>query len=92
MPKKNIHERAFDEGTITKLELFDSYLKSWLPVFIHSKPEKDIIICDFFAGPGRDIVGVDGSPIRFLKTIYGYKDDIIAKKKKSHYILMNLMT
>jgi hypothetical protein len=27
MPRKGLHEKPFDEGTITKLEIFENYAK-----------------------------------------------------------------
>lgn len=32
------HDRPFDEGTLTKLQIFQLYAREWLPVFL-SKPE-----------------------------------------------------
>ena len=55
MQNRDIHKKAFDEGTQTKLELFRAYLREWLPVFI-SKGEiywPNVNILDFFAGSGR---------------------------------------
>jgi three-Cys-motif partner protein len=68
MPIKNLHAKAFDEGTIVKLELFEEYAKAWLPTFIMSQ-YKEIWIFDFFAGTGYDIDGNPGSPIRLLQQI-----------------------
>lgn len=51
----NFHQQPFDEGTITKLDLYQAYAKSWLPVFLSgSKAGSTVSIVDFFAGPGRD--------------------------------------
>ena len=30
----DLHRHPFDEGTITKLEIFEAYTKEWLPVFV----------------------------------------------------------
>ena len=65
MPGKNIHKEPFDEGTITKLEIFQRYAREWLPVFVMDKRKK-VNIFDFFAGTGYDGAGVPGSPIRIL--------------------------
>lgn len=70
------HEEPFDEGTITKLELFQRYAEEWLPVFI-SRPDpywKDLHIYDFFAGSGTDADGVEGSPLRILRVIHSFSD------------------
>ena len=32
----DLHRHPFDEGTITKLEIFEAYTKEWLPVFVMS--------------------------------------------------------
>jgi len=34
MASKDLHDEAFDEATITKLEIFEKYLEAWLPTFI----------------------------------------------------------
>ena len=81
MAIKNLHDHPFDEGTITKLEIFEAYTKEWLPVFVMS-PYKHICIFDLFAGPGRDKNGVAGSPIRILQQIAGMMECIIRRGKR----------
>ena len=74
----DLHNKPFDEGTIEKLWIFKNYINEWLPVFL-SRPNpnvKEINICDFFAGPGKDTKGVDGSPIILLKSIKQYESFI----------------
>lgn len=66
---RDIHNTPFDEETLVKLEIFESYTKEWLPTMIMGNFESDVCIFDFFAGPGYDIVGVPGTPIRILKQI-----------------------
>ncbi len=78
---KNLHNKPFDEGTLTKLEIFEKYLKEWLPVFIQQGCPK-IFIVDFFAGPGKDIDGKPGSPLRIMETIFSYKDSILNRQIK----------
>ena len=75
MPGKNIHKEPFDEGTITKLEIFQRYTREWLPVFVMAR-SKRVNIFDFFAGTGYDVKGVPGSPIRILEEIKGQIDNI----------------
>jgi three-Cys-motif partner protein len=68
---RDIFDKPFDDGTLIKLKIFEDYLKEWLPVFI-SKPNpiwKEIQIFDLFAGAGKDINGVNGSPLRILTTL-----------------------
>ncbi|WP_321436186.1 three-Cys-motif partner protein TcmP [uncultured Bacteroides sp.] len=64
----DLHSKPFDEGTITKLEIFENYAKAWIPTFVMSGRSK-ICIFDFFAGTGYDKNGVPGSPIRILEQI-----------------------
>ena len=66
----NHHSKPFDEGTLTKLELFEDYAQEWTPTFVMSG-HKNIWIFDFFAGPGYDLNGIPGSPIRLLAQIDG---------------------
>jgi len=63
MPRRDLHTKAFDEGTKEKLELYREYLREWLPVFINSPYVDALQIFDFFAGPGIDIDDNPGSPI-----------------------------
>ena len=87
MTAKNLHDHPFDEGTITKLEIFEAYTKEWLPVFVMS-PYKHICIFDLFAGTGRDLNGVAGSPIRILQQVNGMLDAIDNREKRV-YIWLN---
>jgi len=68
---EDFHRRPFDEGTLTKLELFELYAREWLPVFLaNDHPQrKEVHIFDFFAGPGKDSRGVAGSPLRLLQQL-----------------------
>ena len=75
MPGKNIHKEPFDEGTITKLDIFQRYAREWLPVFVMDQRRK-VNIFDFFAGTGYDVKGVPGSPIRILEEIKGQIENI----------------
>ncbi len=69
MPKAKHHDKPFDPGTVVKLTLFERYLESFLPVFIHHPGIQKINIFDFFCGPGADIKGRRGSPIRAVDAI-----------------------
>ena len=75
MPGKNIHKEPFDEGTLTKLDIFQQYAREWLPTFVMSQRRR-VYIFDFFAGPGYDENGVPGSPIRILTEIKGQIQNI----------------
>lgn len=81
MPVVDLHEKAFDEGTIVKLELFEEYAKEWLPTFIMSH-YKEVWIFDFFAGTGYDIAGAAGSSIRLLRQIKNQIGNIFQQKIK----------
>jgi len=66
MASDDFHDRPFDEGTLTKLQIFELYTREWLPVFL-ARPRPDgrraeIHIFDFFAGPGADSRGRTGKP------------------------------
>ncbi len=74
MTSKDLHKQPFSEETITKLDIFEKYLESWLPVAIQSRFITEVNICDFFAEIGRDIKGIDASPIRILETIKKFED------------------
>ncbi|MHC4705524.1 MAG: three-Cys-motif partner protein TcmP [Planctomycetota bacterium] len=73
----DFHQKAFDEGTVTKLGLFERYAEAWLPVFLaRSSRTKVVTIVDFFAGPGQDVNGTPGSPLILLKQIRKYTTPI----------------
>lgn len=79
---KDLHIEPFSDETLTKLEIFQSYAKSWLPVFTMQDWCKEIHIIDFFAGPGFDVNNVKGSPIIFLDIIFEQQNNLLNKKKK----------
>lgn len=81
MAAKNHHSKPYDEGTLTKLEIFEMYAKEWLPTFIMTKVYTNLWIFDFFAGPGYDNNGIEGSPIRLLKQISGHIGYIFSQNK-----------
>ncbi len=77
MPSSKFHAKPFDEGTLTKLKLFELYTREWLPVFLANPPPRRsaIHLFDFFAGPGTDSKGIPGSPIRILRQLAAYRDN-----------------
>jgi three-Cys-motif partner protein len=81
MPNKDIFDKPFDEGTISKLEIFENYLDSWLPTFILSDFKKPIQIFDLFAGAGYDNTSIEGSPIRTLRIIRKHSPKLRNKNK-----------
>jgi three-Cys-motif partner protein len=90
MTAKDLHKQPFSEETITKLDIFEKYLESWLPVAIQSPFIAEVNICDFFAGIGRDIKGTDGSPMRIIKTIKKFEDHILKENLKIHLLFNEL--
>lgn len=89
MAVRDIFEKPFDDGTLTKLKIFEDYFKEWLPVFI-AKPNpawKQIQIFDLFAGAGKDVTGVYGSPLRVLSILNDNKTLIQNSKVKIKFIV-----
>lgn len=82
MANKDIFDDPFDEGTLTKLEIFEKYFEVWLPTFLMSNFNKPIQVFDLFAGIGYDKVRQEGSPIRILKIINKYRNIIESCGKK----------
>lgn len=75
MGKASFHREPYDAGSLTKLEIFESYAEAWIPVFT-SRPKPhfpEIHLFDFFSGPGTDSVGVPGSPLRILRQLKTYQ-------------------
>jgi three-Cys-motif partner protein len=68
MGSGDFHAQPYDEGTLTKLRIIELYAKEWFPVFSASTTPwcREVHVFDFFAGPGRDRNGVQGSPLRIL--------------------------
>jgi len=93
MPAKNLFRKPFDDGTKTKLALFENYLLEWLPVFL--SPNKvfwpTINIFDFFAGEGYDCARTKGSPILILENIKKY-EDLIRRKNLKVNVYLNEFT
>lgn len=78
----NLHDKPFDETTLTKLKLFEDYAQAWIPTFVMQPKFHEIHIFDFFAGTGYDINGVAGSPIRILDKITEQRGNIFKNKVK----------
>jgi len=88
MPSKDLFDEPFDEGTLTKLEIFEKYFEEWLPTFIMGPYNKPIQVFDLFAGIGYDKIGQEGSPIRILKVINKFRG-ILARNNKKVGIYLN---
>lgn len=67
---------SYGEGTVTKLKIFEEYIKNWIPNFINPKTsDKKVSIFDFFAGPGYDKNKNPGSPILILESVKYHKNN-----------------
>jgi len=84
----DFHIKPFSEETKTKLLIFQSYLREWLPVFLARKEIiwRNINIIDFFAGPGYDNEMNEGSPLLIISELDNYLDYI-----KNSQININLI-
>ncbi len=74
MAQRGFYSKPFDPGTLTKLRIFELYTRGWLPVFLSSDrpPFREIHLFDFFCGPGADLEGQIGSPLRTLGQLKEY--------------------
>lgn len=89
MSAKNLFDKPFDDGTLDKLNIFRDYLKEWLPVFISNPTPiwKEIQIFDFFAGQGKDINGIYGSPMIIISVLNENKTLILKSGVKIKVVL-----
>jgi hypothetical protein len=85
MPVRDLHEKPFDEGTKTKLEIYRGYVSAWLQVFLHSDKfrGKPLQFYDFFAGPGEDPRGEPGSPLILIEELLAERSNI---KQRGHEV------
>lgn len=65
-----LHDKGFDDATLTKLSLFREYVKAWLPVWMNQR--RYVSIYDFFCGPGFDSKSNPGSPAIILEEVKRY--------------------
>lgn len=72
---KDFHNKPFDDETILKLEIFQGYIREWLPVFLSRKSFNVINIFDFFAGPGKDVDDKRGSPLIIIDEVRNFLND-----------------
>lgn len=86
---KNINNRPFEDTTQLKLDIFRECFREWLPVFIHTKWTKEVVIFDFFAGSGKDANGVLGSPLVLLDEAKGENRKFCSKVKKNISFIFN---
>ncbi|MDR3608947.1 MAG: three-Cys-motif partner protein TcmP [Ignavibacteriaceae bacterium] len=90
MSSKDIFDNPFDEGTLTKLEIFEKYFEKWLPTFVLSRFTNPIQVFDLFAGSGFDKNDIPGSPIRIIEIINKYSTILKSKNKIVHLFFNDL--
>ena len=88
MPRKDIFDKPFDEGTLAKLEIFEKYFEIWLPTFVMSPFKQPIQIFDLFSGSGVDKSGIPGSSLRIIETINKHSS-ILKKQNKVVHLFFN---
>ena len=78
MPTRDLHAKPFDEGTKTKPEIYRSYVRAWLQVFLHAElfRGKALQFFDFFCGPGEDSAGEPGSPLIVIDELLAARANI----------------
>lgn len=87
MPKEDINEKAFDDATLIKLDIFEKYFEEWLPVWLYQETCESVLITDFLAGPGCDAIGSPGSPMRIFRILDKFHERIISTRTKIRVIL-----
>ena len=85
MPGRDLHNKPFDEGTKIKLEIYRSYVRAWLQVFLHAEVfrGKALQFFDFFCGPGEDSAGEPGSPLILINELLAERAKI---EQRRHHI------
>ncbi|MBS0664382.1 MAG: three-Cys-motif partner protein TcmP [Verrucomicrobia bacterium] len=89
MGNSGFHSEPYDDGTLTKLDIFELYAQEWIPVFT-AKPNPlypEVHIFDFFCGPGTDSKGNAGSPLRILRQLRNYLEKPVAGWNKVRIVV-----
>ena len=83
VPARDFHIKPFDEGTKTKLQIYRSFVRAWLQVFLHADAfrGKPLQFFDFFCGPGEDSTGEPGSPLILINELVAERAKI---KERGH--------
>lgn len=76
MSNNNFFDLPFDEETLIKLNLYEEYLRKWIPVFLATERPfvRTINIFDFFSGVGKDVNNMPGSPLIALSVLMEYSE------------------
>lgn len=73
MDKKDIHKKAWDEATLTKLRVFEALVFEWLNIVLEAikkfNKHKEIAIYDLCCGTGHDIDDKEGSPLKIINIL-----------------------
>lgn len=85
---KDINKKAFDEATKLKLNIFGECFEEWLPVFNNNYTDQ-VYIFDLFAGSGKDINNVMGSPLVLFDKAKGKNRKYCLKKNKDTRFIFN---
>lgn len=89
MASSDHHDKPYDEGTRKKLEIYTSFLRAWIQVFLHTQAfPGPLRFFDFFSGPGQDGKGVPGSPLILMEELARHRE-LIASSKRGVEILFN---
>lgn len=74
---KSFFDDGFDDVTIAKLDIYESYLQAWLPVPLSGRMHvSEAVIYDLFCGPGVDSRGQEGSPLR-ARNVVAKNDELV---------------
>jgi three-Cys-motif partner protein len=78
VPARDLHIKPFDEGTKTKLQIYRSFVRAWLQVFLHAEDFRGqpLRLFDFFCGPGEDSTGEPGSPLILINELLAVRTEI----------------
>src|SRR5258708_6722825 len=89
MGNQGFHDKPYDAGTRTKLEIFELYTQEWIPVFLSPAQPRftEVHVFDFFSGPGTDSEGTYGSPLRILEQFRRYHRKGLAGWKKARIVV-----
>lgn len=84
---KDMHNKVWDEATLTKLEVFKELVFEWLNIVLKAMEKfennKEISIYDLCCGCGYDLEKNEGSPLKIIRTL-------VARKKFNKNLKINI--